>query len=118
MRYVSSVKSNTREIEQYYLNMTNDIVNVNFGTLAKHPELQMLLMQVVGIGAQQFHQWIKPGKRTKNQNQKLFDFYSSLNPHLKDSDIELLLEMKSKDAIKNDMLNSGFTDKEIKDMLK
>ena len=51
MRYCSSVKNNVTDIEEHYLEFTNEIVNVHFNTL-RHPELQFKLMQAIGIGKQ------------------------------------------------------------------
>ena len=61
MRYASSVDSPI--FRDHYLQMVNDLVNVNFSDLKNHVELQWLLMSLCGIGKKQFHPWIKPGKR-------------------------------------------------------
>ncbi|SVC32082.1 uncharacterized protein METZ01_LOCUS284936, partial [marine metagenome] len=61
MRYASSVDGPI--FRDHYLEMVNDLVNVNFNDLTKHKELQWLLISLCGIGKKQFHPWIKPGKR-------------------------------------------------------
>ena len=38
MRYLSSVKNNVKDIEEHYMEFTNEIVNVHFNTLRHHPE--------------------------------------------------------------------------------
>ena len=63
MRYCSSVKNNVKDIEEHYLEFTNEIVNVHFNTLRHHPELQFKLMQAIGIGKQMYHPWIVSQKR-------------------------------------------------------
>jgi len=55
MRFMSSVQSNNREIIDFHLTFVNDLVNVNFNVIREHPELQVRLMQIVGMGVPQFH---------------------------------------------------------------
>ena len=68
------------EINHYYLTTVNDLVNVHFSQLIKHPKLQYRLMQIAGIGSEQFHPWIAPGKRKKSKtgNDKLVNFFVDL----------------------------------------
>lgn len=120
MRYCSSTGSRVSEINHHYLTMTNELVNVNFNDLRHHPELQMRLMQCVGIGTDQFHPWIKPGKRTQSVkgNAKLHDFYLELYPHLSNDEVSLALDAMGTDEIKNLLVDAGIPEKKIKEYLK
>jgi len=121
MRYCSSTSSKVEEINHHYLTMTNELVNVHFNDLRHHPELQMRLMQCVGIGTNQFHAWIKPGKRRRDSNkanQKLYDVFVTRYPHLNDDEIDMLLDSMDRDAVKQNLQDSGLSDKQIKEMLK
>lgn len=121
MRYCSSTGSKVDEINEHYLTMTNELVNVHFNDLRLHPELQFRLMQCVGIGTDQFHPWLKPGKRkrdTETANKKLFDLFEKRYPHLNDDELNIVLERMTKDDIKAYLIDSGFDDKQIKDLLK
>lgn len=120
MRYCSSTGSNVDEINEHYLTMTNELVNVNFNDLRHHPELQMRLMQCVGIGTNQFHPWVKPGKRKKDKsaNPKLFGLIEQRSPHYSDEEIEMLIKMMDKAEIKQLLVEYGLTDKQIKEYLK
>src|ERR1700756_3326032 len=61
MRYMSSSQNNT----EYHLMMVNDMVNHNFSSLSKHPELQWKLLAMCGTKRKQFHPWIAPPKGIK-----------------------------------------------------
>jgi len=120
MRYCSSTSNKIEEINHHYLTMTNELVNVNFNDLRNHPELQLRLMQCVGIGSNQFHPWIKPGKRKKSSkgNSKLNEFYMSLYPHLKDDEVALALDNMSDDEIEAMLEEAGIPKNKIKDYFK
>lgn len=120
MRYCSSTGSKVDEINHHYLTMTNELVNVHFNDLRHHPELQLRLMQCVGIGSNQFHPWIKPGKRKKSAkgNAKLNEFYLSLYPHLKDDEVDIALNNMSDDEIKAMLEDAGVPKNKVKDYLK
>jgi hypothetical protein len=100
MRYVSSVKHDIKAFEEHYLEFTNELVNTHFNTLRHHPQLQLQLMQVIGLGKEQFHPWIAPGKRGKMD--KNFNFFAEKFPHMNDDEINIIL--------------SQYTDKEIKSL--
>jgi hypothetical protein len=120
MRYASSVESNVWDINAHYLTMMNDVVNVHYNTLRKHPELQWRLMQVCALGTPQSHSWIKPGKQIGQfkSNAKMAEFYLALYPHLSDDEVDLALSMMSDEDKKQMLLEAGIENKKIKDYLK
>jgi hypothetical protein len=109
MRYASSVDDPI--FRDHYLEMVNDLVNVNFNDLTKHKELQWLLISLCGIGKKQFHPWIKPGKRKEKPKIKTWLAKTFLN--LKDSELDTLIELNTIDELKDYANQQGLTDKEI-----
>ena len=101
------------ELQEWYLRVTNDRVNLNFFDLGKHPKLQWLLCTTVspGLGAKR-HYWIT----TKNPGagNKSYKFMEKQYPHLKRDEIELMLQINSKDQIKNYARALGWDEKQIK----
>ena len=100
----------------HYLLMVNDIVNVDFSLLKGHPELQWKLLAVCGQGSQTYHPWLAPAKgKTKS---KLHKFLLSMHPNLNEEELNLLLAMNDKDDITELAQMNGYSDKEIKELLK
>lgn len=120
MRYCSSTSNRVSEINEHYLTMTNELVNVHFNELRHHPELQMRLMQCIGIGSNQFHAWIKPGKRKSSNkgSSQLTEFFLERYPHLNDDEIIMIIDVMDKTQIKQMLSDSGLSDKQIKQFLK
>ena len=55
MRYISNVDSNNRELQEWFLETTNELVNKNHWTLSKdHKPLLWKLMAGVGIGSKYY----------------------------------------------------------------
>jgi len=114
MRYTSSAKG----MDAYhYLLMVNDIVNVDFNVLKKHPELQWKLLCVCGKGSNAFHPWIPPGKGNKKVS-KLANFLHEMYPTYNRKEIELVQELNSKDDLKQLARDHGMDDKAIKELFK
>lgn len=120
MRFASSVASPSNDITEHYVTMMNEFVNVNFNIMRHHPELQHRLMQIVGIGSQQSHPWIAPPKQKKGktQNATLVNFILQLHPFLSDTEIDMFISMTGKEELKAKLIEAGFVNKEIKEMLK
>ena len=114
MRFVSSVKQ--QSLVDHHLIMVNEIVNREFSSLSKHPELQWKLLCLCGIGTKQFHPWIAPGK--KQTKSKLQQALSELKPHYKRDEIELLEQVMTKEDKVELFQSAGYTDKEIKELCK
>ena len=110
-RFVSSVDSKVPAIAEHYLTITNDAVNTNFNKLSKHPELQFRLLQLAGIGTPQFHSWIAPGRASKTS--KLYQFLGNFFKEYSAQELEMLLELNSKDDIKEMLMECGLQDDEI-----
>lgn len=112
MRYASSVQGRNAA---HYLFMINELVNKNFSDVSKHPELQWLLMTAAGSGKVEFHPYIKP-PNSKKKKDKVRDFVSSIYPLLKSSEIDMLLEINTKEDFTTLAQAHGYDDKSIKDI--
>ena len=112
MRYCSSVQG--RDAANYIF-MTNELVNYQFMEVSKHPELQWLLLSACGVGKIQFHPYLKPPNSKKKKN-KVTDFLYELNPHMKAEDIQILVDLNTKEELQQLAQEHGYDDKSIKDI--
>jgi len=114
MRYTASVQLPDRDIQEWYVEMTNEMVNKNHWDLSKdHKELLWKLFAATGTGVNCYHPYLAAGKKTKaNKIEKLL---AELHPTYKLEDIKLLASlMSAKD--KTDLFdNMGFDKKQRKD---
>lgn len=117
MRWTSATKSPVKEINEYYLTMTNSLVNVHFNDLRHHPELQYLLLQVVGIGTKQRHDWIPPGKKGKTtHNKKFLNLLMNNNPLWNEEEAMMFLNGMSPAEKEQYLVDNGID--RTKDFLK
>lgn len=114
MRYASSVQGRNAA---HYLFMVNELVNYNYEDIYKHPELQWLLLSACGSGKVEFHPYIKPPNARKKKD-KVAEFLYDIYPHIKSDEIELLLQLNSKDDLKQLAESHGYDDKTIKEIFK
>jgi hypothetical protein len=112
MRYTSSVQG--RDAANYIF-MTNELVNYQFMEVSKHPELQWLLLSACGVGKIQFHPYLKPPNSKKKKN-KVTEFLYELHPHMKAEDIQILVDLNTKEELKQLAEEHGYDDKSIKDI--
>ena len=81
----------------------------------KDTELQWLLLTAAGTGKVEFHPYIKPPNARKKKD-KVSEFLYKLYPHLKRDDVELLVQLNSKDELKELAAAHGYDDKSIRDI--
>lgn len=113
MRYVSACQG---PLAPHYLIATHELVNKNFSVLNKHPELQWYLLTLCGAGSNQYHPYVKPGKKKKKN--KMIAFLHGIYPSRKLEDLELLAEMNSKADLKQLARDHGYQENEIKEIFK
>ncbi|BDR25829.1 hypothetical protein RVBP17_1280 [Pseudomonas phage sp. 30-3] len=113
MRYSSNIIGDNAD---WGLIMTNDIVNVDFSLMYKHPKLQWMLLSLCGTGRKEQRKWIAPNKKKKKNPRKEFIF--KIHPNAKDDEIDMLADLYTDAELKDIMLSYGYEDKEIKDILK
>ena len=97
-RYISNVKSTSREVQEHFVLTVNEYYNKNWNDIQKHPKLvwQTLCVCSMGNGKTYFHEWI-PLKKTKN---KKVEFLAELFPNMKMTDVETLAAITTDKEIK------------------
>jgi hypothetical protein len=70
MRYISSVKTTDRELQEHYLLTVNEFYNKNWIQIQKHPKLQWLTLCMCGHESKKshFHEYI-PLKKFRNKKE-------------------------------------------------
>jgi len=94
MRYTSNVQGD-RDIQEWFLEMTNECVNKNHWELSKnHKALLWKLFAATGAGISTFHPYLAAGKKEKaNRIEKLL---CELYPAMKMDEIKMLAAMMDK----------------------
>jgi hypothetical protein len=111
MRFMSSANTNP----DYHLLMINDMVNVNFNIVNKHPELVWRLLSMCGAGDKKYHPWITPPKR--QQLNKLEVTLMQLNPKWKPDEVRLFIKINTRRELEEYFLEHAYADDEIKELL-
>ena len=113
MRYSSNVKG-SRDLQEWYLERTNELVNKDHWSLSKdHKPLLWKLFAGVGIGGTHYHQYVAAGKKDKPQ--KIEKLIAELNPAMKIEDVSMLAKMMTKEDIKELFDDLGFDKKKRKE---
>jgi hypothetical protein len=110
-RYISSVKSSDRALQEHFVLTVNEYYNKNWNDIQKHPKLvwQTLCVCSRGTGKTYFHEWI-PLKKQKN---KKVEFLAELFPTMKMADVETLAAITTDKEIKEYAKDLGWDKKQI-----
>jgi hypothetical protein len=110
-RYISNVKTSSKELQEHYLLTTNEFYNKNWNDIQKHPKLvwQTLCMCSHESKKTHFHEWL-PLKKEKNKKE---EFLSELFPNMKRVDIETLATITTDKEIKQYCEGLGWDKKAI-----
>jgi hypothetical protein len=110
-RYISSVKTSNRELQEHYVLTVNEFYNKNWNEISKHPKLQWLCLTLASHESKktQFHEWL-PLKREKNKKE---EFLGQLFPNMKWSDIETLASITTDKEVKEYCTMLGWDKKQI-----
>ena len=113
MRFTASVQGD-RDIQEWFLEMTNEMVNKNHWDLSKnHKALLWKLYAATGAGVKCFHPYLAAGKKEKaNKIEKLL---VELYPAMKMSEIKMLAAMMDKKDREELFDKMGFDKKQRKD---
>jgi hypothetical protein len=113
MRYASNVQGD-RDIQEWFLEMTNECVNKHHWTLSKnHKPLLWKLFAATGAGVNCYHPYLAAGKKEKaNKIEKLL---AELYPAYKLSDVKLLASMMSPEDKEELFDKMGFDKKQRKE---
>lgn len=113
MRYTSNVQGD-RDIQEWFLEMTNELVNKNHWTLSKnHKALLWKLFAATGAGVNCYHPYIAAGKKEKID--KIEKLLAELYPAMKIDELKLLASTMD-DSDKKELFDKmGFDAKQRKD---
>jgi hypothetical protein len=113
-RYISNVKTNNKEVQEHFVEMTNEIYNKNWAVIQNHPKLVWMLLCLCsyGDGKTYFHEYL-PLKKTKNKKEELI---AQFFPNMKQSDVETLASITTDKEIKKYCEDLGWDKKQIADL--
>jgi hypothetical protein len=113
MRYISNVQGD-RDIQEWFIEMTNELVNKHHWTLSKnHKPLLWKLFAGIGTGATAYHPYLAASKKEKaNKIEKLL---CEIYPARKMDEIKLLASMMDKKDIEELFDKMGFDKKQRKE---
>ena len=115
MRWMS-VTSDQQGMHAYYLLATNDLINCNFESLYKYPDLQAKLYALIGVGSKQYHQWIKgPSRNSKNP---IDEFLKTIYYGRNKLEIQIIKNQLNKESFTDLVKSYGYQEKEIKELVK
>lgn len=112
MRYVSNVQGDS-DTQEWFLEMTNEIVNKNHWELSKNKALMWKLFACIGTGVKAYHPYLAAGKKEKAN--KIERLILDLNPAMKFADARMLASMMDKKDIEELFDNLGFDKKQQKE---
>ncbi len=98
MRFASSVDGD-RFFQEHYVESVNELVNKNFWTLSKHPELQWKLLSMCGATQQMYHPYLHSGGKGKSKD-KTREAVVQAMPTNKQSDIDVFMAINDTKDIK------------------
>ena len=118
-RYISNVKTSSREIQEHYVLTVNEYYNKHFFNLQKHPKLLWMLLCMCNYDGDRvfFHEWIGAKKRNSSNNKK-FKFLEEIYPNMKDDELEVLAKISTDAELKELGRKHGFEDSVIAKKLK
>ena len=113
MRYMSSL-TDQHPHAAYAVMATNDIVNIGFWSLSKHPELQHKLLCLAGLGSKQYRPWL--GAKSKKTS-KIHTWLQEQLPHLNPAEIDIIIQNHTADTWNDFIKSSGVSDAEVKELI-
>ena len=114
MRYTSNVKMPDRDIQEWCVEMTNELVNKNHWDLSKnHRGLLWKLFAATGTGVNLYHPYLAAGKKEKSN--KIEKLLAELNPTMKLCDIKIWAKMLTKEDKEELFDKMGFDKKQRKE---
>lgn len=99
-RYISSVKTQSREKQEHFVLAVNEYFNKNWSVLQKHPKLLWQLLCMCNYDGKSvfFHEWI--GYKKKKGDTKGLKFLQELYPHKKSDELELMSQIYTTKELK------------------
>lgn len=112
LRYVSNIAATNSDVQEWFIEKTNELVNKHHWTLSKnHKKLLWQLYAATGAGIKSYHPYLSP---LKSQFDKFEKLLSELHPTYKMADIKVLASlMTNKEKIEL-FDNMGFDNEDRK----
>ena len=112
-RYVSSVRTSNREVQEHFVLATNEYFNKHWNLLYKHPKLLWQLLCCCGYENKQayFHEWI--GNKKKAGEGKKLKLLQEMCPSRKMDELEMLADMMTTKELKHLAEEQCWDDKKI-----
>ena len=114
LRWASSVNGPNAE---YYIEATNQFVNVDMDSLSDHPELQYRLMAMCGIGSKLRHNWIPITKSKSRSPTKLHEFLAEYHPLASSTELDQLLNMHSREDFVQLLQDAALNQSDTKELM-
>lgn len=113
LRFVSNVNSDDSDLQEWFIERTNELVNKNYFSLGKDNEkLLWQLYAATGTGYKTYHPYLPALKKEFNKIEKLL---AELHPSYKIEDVKLLASLMT-DTEKGELLDDmGFDKKQRKE---
>ena len=114
-RYISSVKGQSREIQEHYVLAVNEYFNKHWNVLQSHPKLLWQLLCMCGHESHKimFHEWIGFKKKEKGSTKRTKFLYEAY-PNAKADEIELMAKITPVAELKQLAEKLGYDDNQIK----
>lgn len=117
LKYTANVSGNV-DLAEYYLRRCNETYNKDFFNIGRHPKLQWLCATTVSPGmGNTYHYWLKTPKKDSTGSKER-KFLQQLYPNAKEDELDMLVELNTKDDLKAVAEQLGWSDKEIKEAFK
>ena len=120
-RYISNVKTNNRDVIEHYIMTVNHYYNKHWFDLQKHPKLLWMLLCMCNYDSKTifYHEWIGLNKQTNTKlNKEKIAFLEKIYPTTKLTEINMMAELFSDNDILEIAKNNGYTETDIKKILK
>ena len=102
--------------KEHYIFLVNELCNHRYKELSEHPELQWLLLSVIGLGnVQSFGQFVGTPNSLPKTN-FIDDFLLKVYPTISYDELNLLKETNTEDDIQNLAKEMGYNDQQISDI--
>lgn len=128
-RYISNVKNQSREVQEYFVLAVNEYYNKNWNDIQKDPKLLWLLLCMCNYDGPEaydrqgnkktfYHEWIGFKKMGTDKSNKRAKILEEIYPMMKFDEIELLAKLSTEAEIIQLAIDHGYEQSEIKKRLK
>ena len=100
--------------QEYFIQATNERVNMHMADLSKHPELLWMLLASTGAKKNFRRSWLGASKRAKKD--KIMEFLSELYPNVGEQELELLRSINDESELKQVAEQMNIKSSEIKEV--